>query len=112
MLKHSNKVSDLSTACDLCFILSLFSFFSRLFEFPTLKKALEERLHRRKLLNRQADRDRDKLWEPRKQSRVFSKHVLNRKPTETYPYPTEKLDYTSTFKQKKKRKTFVRQEST
>ena len=42
---------------------------------------------------------------------MCSKHFLNGNPTEAYPYPTENLGYTSTFKQKKKRKTLVRKES-
>ena len=76
-----------------------------------MKKAPEERLQWRKLINRQEDQHCGKLWEPRKQSRVCSKHFLNGKPTEAYPYPIENLGYTSTFKQKKKRKTLVRKES-
>ena len=62
-------------------------------------------------MNRQEDQHCGKLWEARKQSRVCSKHFLNGKPTEAYSYPTENLGYTSTFKQKKKRKTLVRQEN-
>ena len=91
-----------------------------------MKKAPEERaqtrkkarkLQWRKLINRQEDQHCGKLWEPRKQSRICSKHFLNGKPTEAYPYPTENLGYTSTLKQKKKRKTLenfrkLRQEST
>ena len=82
-----------------------FFFLSRLFNFSTMKKAPEERLQWRKLINTEEDPHCGKLWEPRKQSRVCSKHFLNGKPTEAYPYPTENLGYTSTFKQQKKRKT-------
>ena len=74
-----------------------FSFFSRVFNFPTMNKSPEER--------------RGKLLEQRKQSRVGSENFLKGKPTEAYPYPIENLDYTSTFKQKEKRKTLVRQEN-
>ena len=74
-----------------------FSFFSRVFNFPTMNKSPEER--------------RGKLLEQRKQSRVGSENFLKGKPTEAYPYPMENLDYTSTFKQKEKRKTLVRQEN-
>ena len=76
---------------------NFFSFFSRVLNFPTMNQSPEER--------------RGKLWEPRKQSRVGSENFLKGKPTEVYPYPTENLDYTSTFKQKEKRKTLVRQEN-
>ena len=82
-----------------------FFFLSRLFNFSTTKKAPEERLQWRKLINTEEDPHCGKLWEPRKQSRVCSKRFLNGKPTEAYPYPTENLGYTSTFKQQKKRKT-------
>ena len=74
-----------------------FSFFSRVFNFPTMNKSPEER--------------RGKLLEQRKQSRVGSENFLKGKPTEAYPYPIENLNYTSTFKQKEKRKTLVRQEN-
>ena len=74
-----------------------FSFFSRVFNFPTMNKSPEER--------------RGKLLEQRKQSRVGSENFLKGKPTEAYPYPIENLDSTSTFKQKEKRKTLARQEN-
>ena len=117
MLKHSN--AKLLKGFTLLFVICLWSwlhfksffFLSRLFNFPKMKKALEERLQWRKLINRLEDQHCGKLWEPRKQSRVCSKHFLNGKPTEAYSYPTENLGYTSTFKQKKKRKTLVRQEN-
>ena len=67
-----------------------------------MKKAPEERLSWRKLINGQEDQHRGKLWEPRKQSRVCSERFLNEKPTESYPYSRENLGYNSTFKQKKK----------
>ena len=71
-----------------------------------MRKAPEERLQWIKLINRQEDQHLGKFWELRKKSRVCSEHCLNGKPTEAYPYPTENLDYTSTFKQKKEKENF------
>ena len=62
-------------------------------------------------MNKSPEERRGKLLEQRKQSRVGSENFLKGKPTESYPYPIENLDYTSTFKQKEKRKTLVRQEN-
>ena len=62
-------------------------------------------------MNKSPEERRGKLLEQRKQSRVGSENFLKGKPTEAYPYPIENLGYTSTFKQKEKRKTLVRQEN-
>ena len=54
-----------------------------------------------KLINRQEDnvnnKGSNKLWEPRKQSRVCSLHFKDGMPTTVNPYPTEELGYTNTL---------------
>ena len=91
-------------------LLYFFLFSFRLFNFPTQKKAPEERLKWIKLVNRQGANN--KLWEPGKQSRVCSVHFKDGMPTSLNSYPTEYLGYETSERQKqifgKKRRTLVK----
>lgn len=76
-------------------------FFFRLYNFPTQKKKPEDRLKWIKLINRTQDDSKgstSKLWEPKKNSRVCSRHFKDGMPTQTNPYPTEELGYTTNNK--------------
>ena len=62
------------------------------------------------LINR-LEADGTSLWEPRKQSRVCSRHFKDGAPTSSNPYPTECLGYTSSSRERnisKQRRSLVR----
>ena len=49
-------------------------------------------------MNRQDNKG--KLWSPRRDSRVCSRHFIDGNPTPEHPYPTENLGYDSTSEMK------------
>ena len=54
---------------------------------------MEQRLKWRLLINRRESFNENKLWSPRKQSRVCSLHFVSGEPSTDDPYPTEELGY-------------------
>ena len=68
----------------------------RLFLFPTKKKNPTARDSWRKIVNRNVDLKGCKLWEPSKDSRVWSKHFIDGEPSNENPYPTRNLGYDAT----------------
>ena len=75
-----------------------FTLLCRLFTFPSKIKNNNDRLKWRKFINRREITDPNKLWRPKKQSRVCSKHFIGGKPVHDSPYPTELLGYDATSK--------------
>ena len=68
----------------------------KLFPFPTKKKDPTARESLGEIINRNIDLKGCKLWEPSKDSRVFSKHFIDRELSKENPYPTRNLDYGAT----------------
>ena len=77
--------------------MTIISFSSRLFNFPTNKKKPTERLKWKSLVNSRKDKS-GKLWSPKKCSKVCSLRFIDGEPTEQNPYPTENLGYDSSSK--------------
>ena len=67
----------------------------RLFPFPTAKKNSEKQNNWKKLLNGQA-LHRGGLWEPSKDSHVFSRHFVDGEPRLVNQNPTLNMGYNTT----------------
>ena len=70
----------------------------RLFSFPTKKKDPHKREEWKKLINRQEEFKKGKLWSPPRDSKVCSRHFQNNQPKEEHPHPTEHLGYDASSK--------------